>query len=93
MGPGTLPPTNIQKLVSLFFFYFYIYSLYKSLLKHVGICLNIYAKGAFEMIVWKRVIVVKVVRKKSCRQVSKCSNCSIWGKLGQYLKTAGHMIR
>lgn len=46
------------------------------------------------MIVLKKtVIVVKVVRRKTSRQVSKSSYCSIWDKLGQYLKPTGHMIR
>lgn len=40
----------------------------------------------------KTVIVVKVVRRKTSRQVSKSSYCSIWDKLGQYLKPTGHMI-
>lgn len=41
----------------------------------------------------KTVIVVKVERKKTSGQVFKSSYCSIWGKLGQYLKPTGHMIR
>lgn len=47
------------------------------------------------MIVLKKtVIVVKVVRRKTSRQVSKSSYCSIWDKLGHYLKPTGsHDLR